>query len=572
MSEGGVRSDQDAEISDIDASSGHAEGQRMTEGSAVREEVGKISLEVLALLPVTASRVLHLWSGRGALALKVRLRNPSVEFTCADLDEEPTESSARFASEVYRADPELLVVEKSVEWTGRYDAVVLDRGWEKSRRPEALIRAVSGMVAEGGVVIVRQENGSNWWVVADLLSGSWGEGELSARGPYFSSSCVRSWIEGSGLQVMGLLGKKGRADTPEFARAVGVAATSPDLLLAERVWRGVKTGESWRMHVAFFSGGVSGCEERIRAWLGALSTMAGVSVSFFEGRMQLPMVVPGVSKVLVLHRFFPGTEAECARVREELEKQGWTIVFLLDEHVDDLPETFRKEGSSVALGMLKYCSGVICAGDPLRQMVGNATADVRVFEDGLMELPIMAPRDASKPFIYLTGLGESGARHPWVSEIERVLLRNPNATLIMDDQRLVYEALNVENKRFVDSVVGASGESFASCSIAILGAESGDGVRGLGRPFLRAASYGMACVAAGSGYEGIVKHGVTGALVGSASGFGEALEILIREPLRCVAMARAARAWVSNHRMLSRSMSDQVAWLRRIASRGESTE
>jgi hypothetical protein len=79
----------------------------------------------------------------------------------------------------------------------------------------------------------------------------------------------------------------------------------------------------------------------------------------------------------------------------------------------------------------------------------------------------------------------------------------------------------------------------------------------------------MGCVAAGSGYEGIVKHGVTGALVGSASGFGEALEILIREPVRCVAMARAARAWVSENRMLSRTMSDQVAWLRNVAARGE---
>jgi hypothetical protein len=67
----------------------------------------------------------------------------------------------------------------------------------------------------------------------------------------------------------------------------------------------------------------------------------------------------------------------------------------------------------------------------------------------------------------------------------------------------------------------------------------------------------------------MVKHGVTGALVGSASGFGEALEILIREPVRCVAMARAARAWVSENRMLSRTMSDQVAWLRRIAARAE---
>ena len=533
------------------------------------EEIGKISLEVLALLPVTATRVLHLWSGRGALALKARLRNPSIEFTCADWDEEPTESSTRFASEVYRADPELLVVEKSAEWSGRYDAVILDFGWEKARRPEALIRAAAGVVAERGVLIVRQANGSNWWVVADLLSGAWGEAGSASRGPYFSSACVRSWIEGSGLQVMGVLGKTGRPEVPEFARSVGVAATSPDLLLEERVWRGVKARETERMHVAFFSGGARGCEDRIRAWVGALSTVAGVSVSVFEGRVQLPRVAPGVRKVLVLHRFFPGTEAECVRVRQEVRKLGWSVAFLLDEHPDDLPEALRKEGGSVSLEMVKFCDGVICAGEVLTGLVGDTAAEVKVFEDGLMELPVMVPRDASKPFIYLTGLGETGAGHPWIEEIERVLLRNPSATLLMDECRSVFDAVKADNKRFVEREVGDSGASFIHCSIAILGGETGDGGRGLGRPFLRAASYGMGCVAAGSGYEGIVKHGLTGALVGSASGFGEALEILIREPVRCVAMARAARAWVSENRMLSRTMSDQVAWLRNVAARGE---
>ncbi len=562
--------------SGLEASSAEDEAvpSRMRDGGTeskrgAMEEIGKISLEVLGLLPVTATRVLHLWSGRGALALKARLRNPTIEFTCADWDEEPTESSTRFATEVYRADPELLVSEKSTEWSGRYDAVIMDFGWERARRPEALMRAAAGVVAEGGVLIVRQANGSNWWVVADLLSGAWGEAGSASRGPYFSSACVRSWIEGSGLQVMGVLGKTGRPEVPEFARSVGVAATSPDLLLEERVWRGVKARETERMHVAFFSGGARGCEDRIRAWVGALSTVAGVSVSVFEGRMQLTKVAPGVRKVLVFHRFFPGTEAECVRVRQEVRKLGWSMVFLLDEQPDELPDVFRKEGASVSLEMVKFCDGVICAGAVLASLLGDTSAEVKVFEDGLMELPVMVSRDASKPFIYLTGLGETGAGHPWVEEIERVLLRNPGATLLMDECRAVFDAVKVANKRFVERESGASGESFIHCSIAVLGGEPGDGGRGLGRPFLRAASYGMACVAAGSGYEGMVKHGVTGALVGSASGFGEALEILIREPVRCVAMARAARAWVSENRMLSRTMSDQVAWLRRIAARAE---
>ncbi|MFM7244163.1 MAG: glycosyltransferase [Planctomycetaceae bacterium] len=531
------------------------------------EEVGKISLEVLGLLPVTASRVLHLWSGRGALALKVRLRNPSVTFTCVDFEEEPTESSSRFADEVYRANPELLLMDKVEAWAGRYDAVVLDRGWENARNPRELVRAASEVVEEGGVVVIRQANGSSWWVVADLLAGVWDGGGTVGRGPYFSSDSVRAWIEGCGLQVMGVLGKKGRADVPEFARTVGVAAVSPDLSLEERVWRGVKARDVQRIHVAFFSAGARGCEDRVRAWLAALSTMTGVSVSVFEGRMQLPNVVAGVHKVLVLHRFFPATEAECLRVRQELEKKGWSVVLLLDEHPDDLPQGFRGEGSAVSPEILKICDGVMCAADSLTQWVGATEADVRVFEDGLLDLPVMAPRDVSKPLIYLTGLGGFGAEHPWVAETNRILLRNPNATLLMDSDRAVFDAIQAVNKRFVDRSQGVGGESFASCSIAILGEGQGESLRGFGRHFLRAASYGMACVAAGSVYEGIVRHGVTGALVGSASGYGEALEILIREPARCVSMARAARAWVSEKRMLSRTMGDQVAWLRNVATR-----
>jgi glycosyltransferase involved in cell wall biosynthesis len=197
--------------------------------------------------------------------------------------------------------------------------------------------------------------------------------------------------------------------------------------------------------------------------------------------------------------------------------------------------------------------------------------EVKVFEDRLIELPVMVPRDASKPYIYLTGIGKSGAGHPWVAELERVLLRNPCATLLMDDHRSLFEAINVGNKCFVDRSAVVSAESFAHCSIAILGGEAGDGAGALGRPFLRAAAYGMACVAAGSAFEGIVKHGVTGALVGGASGFGEALEILIREPVRCVAMARAARAWVSENRMFSQTISDQADWLKTLVSRQEAS-
>jgi hypothetical protein len=272
----------------------------------------------------------------------------------------------------------------------------------------------------------------------------------------------------------------------------------------------------------------------------------------------------------VLHRFFPGSIEECARVRREVEKQGWTVVFLLDDHPDDLPGG-RKDGAAVSLEILRFCDGVICASECLAGLAPAGAIEVKVFEDRLIELPVMVPRDASKPYIYLTGIGKSGAGHPWVAELERVLLRNPCATLLMDDHRSLFEAINVGNKCFVDRSAVVSAESFAHCSIAILGGEAGDGAGALGRPFLRAAAYGMACVAAGSAFEGIVKHGVTGALVGGASGFGEALEILIREPVRCVAMARAARAWVSENRMFSQTISDQADWLKTLVSRQEAS-
>ena len=531
------------------------------------EEVGKISLEVLGLVPINSNCVLHLWSGRGALALKLRLRNPSISVTCVDVLEEPTESSTRFANEVYRADPEFLLNEKASEWVGRFDVVVLDSGWEGCRDPQSFLAAAALLVGESGMVLVRQRNGSNWWVIADLLSGNWTAdvaGRVS-RGPYHSAGSIRAWLEGAALKVDVTVGRKGSRPLPEFSRAVGMDASSPDLLLEERVWRGVKGAMSERLHVSFFSGGAKGMEMRIRSWIAAFATLPGVSVSVFEGRMQLPKVAAGVMKVLVLHRFYPRAVEECERMRAELRKQGWVVVFDLDERFSDVPRSFWNGEEPPSGEVLKYCDGVQSVTSKLMEMAEVGAAETQIFAEGLLELPVMLPRDAMRPLVYVAGdsLEENS---PWLVELGEVLRSCPEAEVLVVGNRRVFDGIDASNKRFEEACEGADLMGLVGqCSIAVLGAADRGEVYSGGRAFVRAASLGLACIAAGSVYGDTIKHGETGVIAGSARGFSEALTILIKERVRRAVMAKAAREWVGEQRMLSRSVAKQVEWYRELA-------
>ena len=158
--------------------------------------------EVVAMIPVTASRILDVGCGTGALGGRLKAER-SVEVIGVEMDPVAAEAAGRVLDRVHPGDIETLAL-PYVE--GSFDGIILADILEHLRDPWGLLARLSPLLSSEGRLIASLPNVRHWSVVRGLLEGDWTylpAGILDRTHlRFFTRRSGQSLIESAGLCVI----------------------------------------------------------------------------------------------------------------------------------------------------------------------------------------------------------------------------------------------------------------------------------------------------------------------------------------------------------------------------------
>lgn len=158
--------------------------------------------EVAALIPPTASYILDVGCGTGALGASLKQTRP-VRVIGVEVDPVAAEAARGVLDAVYIGNIETLELPREV---ADLDAVILADILEHLRDPWALLRRLAPLLAPEGRLIASLPNIRHWSVLAGLLEGEWtylpagilDHGHLR----FFTRTSGLALIESAGFRVM----------------------------------------------------------------------------------------------------------------------------------------------------------------------------------------------------------------------------------------------------------------------------------------------------------------------------------------------------------------------------------
>ncbi|MDO5620214.1 MAG: methyltransferase domain-containing protein [Paracoccus sp. (in: a-proteobacteria)] len=129
--------------------------------------------DLLALLPLTARRVLEIGCGDGALARAYRLRNPAAHLTGVEAAPGPAAVATSAFDRLVQGDAEALSDAEITGGAGRFDLVIMGDVLEHLRSPEMMLARMVGLLRPGGVLALSVPNIGHYSALRALVQGDW---------------------------------------------------------------------------------------------------------------------------------------------------------------------------------------------------------------------------------------------------------------------------------------------------------------------------------------------------------------------------------------------------------------
>lgn len=164
--------------------------------------------DLLALMPITARRVVEIGCSSGALAREYKRLNPECHYIGCDIDASYVEMAKQHCDQVLLADIDA-AGDDFYESVAGSDLWVFGDTLEHMKDPWAVLRQVSGVMSLGGMVVACVPNAQHWSVQARLATGAfWYEsaGLLDRTHlRWFTKKTLPHLFEQAGFQVQKIL-------------------------------------------------------------------------------------------------------------------------------------------------------------------------------------------------------------------------------------------------------------------------------------------------------------------------------------------------------------------------------
>lgn len=535
----------------------------------------RVNPDLLRAIPRTASTVLEIGCGAGALGAAFKRRVPECRWVGVEVNADAAERARSRIDEVVTGNAE--TVDVPLE---KADAIVYGDVLEHMTDPWTVVKRHAALLSEEGTMLACIPNVAHWSVLQDLLRGKW---EYAAEGlldrthlRFFTLESALALFRDAGLAVHEV---RPRVFHPERARAF-VEALAP-ALEALKIERGellgraaatqyvVRTGRRPARRPLLIQamtlapvGGVN--DVRVHLPCEALATLPGVRFAVRERHTDLGLGGPGEDKIFLWQRPILRWKDSIADLRRLLQR-GYLIVVEFDDHPMVWPEIAAND-------YLNYrgVHAVQTATEELAEMFRRFNPEVAVFPNAIDELPPLAERGGAPVQLFFGALNRKPDWEPIMPALNAVLREAPgrlHLTVVHD--RAFYEALETPHKRFHSTLPYAEYcRLLGEADVSLLPLRDNEFTRMKSDlKFIESAAHGAVALASPVVYARTLRDGETGVIFRTPEEFGTRLRELVEHPERRRAIAAAAWDYVRRERLLSRQLDARLAWYRGLCAR-----
>jgi SAM-dependent methyltransferase len=465
-------------------------------------------------IPLSATVVLLLGCGDGALGAAFRPRNP----TCRLIGIEPDPTLARHAAavldEVYCLAPEpgpLPVLPK-------LDCILIAQGVvERLARPADLIADLVRRLAPSGLVVL-----------------------CAPRGPH------HALLSAAGLHAL---------DAEDLGGSHSVWRAAAEPLAPLRILSTMLPPV----------GGVS--QVRVVEPMRALAAEPGIAAAVVPRAEKLP-APEGPPGIYILHRPALLGEEGLATVRA-LISRGWLVVCEFDDHPSQIPILYRSDVHN-----FDAVHAIQTSTPALAEVLGRENPEIAVFPNALFELP--HPANFATPGRLSVLFAALNREEDWPGHMDALndaaRAAGPALHFEVIADHAFFEALDTPHKRFTPlcdyetylAILSRCEVSFMPLRDTLFNRCKSD------LKFLEAAAHRAVALASPTVYVASIRDGENGMLFRTAQDLRDRLMHLVTDPSGARALAERAREEAARHRMLGYQMQARTQWYRSLWARRDS--
>jgi SAM-dependent methyltransferase len=532
--------------------------------------------DLLERIPLSATSILEVGCGAGALGAEHKRRNPAARYFGIEADADVARIAQERLDEVA-----VLDVEQEPLPFGEtsFDCIIYGDVLEHLRDPWALLTAHARCLNPGGTVLICIPNVEHWSFAERLLRGTFDYEEQGlfdrTHLRWFNLETTRRALLAAGLHprdVTPRIFDQGRA--VEFVRAMQPALANLGIDPAHYLGRATPLQYVWRatarpvepLHVVSTMlapvGGVS--QVRVVEPLRAIGTDPSVTTRIVEGD-DLGEAGGDTPRIFIFHRPLLAGEAGLAPVRRLL-RQGYVVVCEFDDHPDYIPVLQRPD-----IQNFRAVHAVQTSTEPLAEVLRQQNPEVAVFPNAISRLPMV--RNHATPERLTLFFGGLNREEDWPP-----LMPALNAVAAMAGERLhfqivndrgFFDALRTPHKSFTplcdyatyQELLSRSDISFMPLNDTPFNRCKSD------LKFLEAAAFRVTALASQVVYGNTIEDGNTGVVFHDAQDLQRRLLRLVANPEIGRSIGDAARAYVAKHRMLAYQTARRTAWYRSLWAR-----
>lgn len=540
-------------------------------------ETSPAVLNLLSRVPLAARVVLHVGCGDGTLGDVFRRVNPTARLLGIELNQQAADIAAERMDEVVVGDVETDPL--PFEIPDGIDCIIYGGVLGHLRDPWTVIQRHAQALSPDGVMVLHVPNVEHWSVADRLLRGAWDCGPTISedRQRRFGLEGMHQRLMGLGLSLCDIQAQGADNEAAQqFAAALapGLAALGIDPAAYAR--RAAPASYMWRIRR----------EPRQRMFISGnmMAPVGGVSHVRVMHPLQAmgsdPMVTTNLTNVVdtqrptdeaprifVLHR--PSLiGAEGWQLLRVLIDAGWLVVTEFDDH----PDFFRgmiDEAHVVFSGV----HAVQTSTPALAQVLRERNPEVAIFPNAIAHLPEV--RNFADPRAMTLFFGALNREQDWAPLMPAI---NAVAEKVGDRLRFqvvhdasFFDALETPHKNFTptcdyETYLTLLGQS--EISFMPLG-DNGFNRAKSDLKFIEAGACRVAPLASTVVYGDSIEDGRTGLLFRDADDLHARLLRLIAMPELAQEVGDAARAYVSEERMLAYQVAPRLAWYRSLWARRE---
>ncbi|WP_428485767.1 methyltransferase domain-containing protein [Rhodopila sp.] len=535
--------------------------------------------DLLQRIPLSALTILHVGCGDGGLAAAYRLMNPRARLLGIEADPAAATSAARHIHQVatsgVEADPLPFDLPDGI------DCIIYNGILEHLRDPWSLIRRHAQALSPDGMMLIRVPNPEHWREAERLLRGLWedtgAEPRQEAHPRWFNLNAMRRTLTDAGLSLCDVIPLDQEPDPQAASRFTDAIATGLTALGIEPdsyVRRSAPTHFIWRVrktpnlrvivsgNMLAPVGGVS--HVRVVHPLHAIGTDPLLTVGVIN-HLDTSQRGDDTARIFVLHR--PAlTSRQGHEMLRSLMQAGYLVVTEFDDH----PDFFKmmQQGGELSF---RGVHALQTSTPALAQVLRKYNPEIAVFPNAVPALPpVRNFADPRALTLFFGALNREACWRPLLPAINAVASK-AGARLrlqIVHDQTF-FEALETPFKSFTPTcdydtylrLLAEAEISFMPLSDTVFNRAKSD------LKFIEAGACRVASLASTVVYGDSIEDERTGLLFRDATELHSRLLRLIATPEMARDLGDAARAYVSEQRMLAYQVAPRIAWYRSLWNR-----